>query len=399
MKKTFLLLIISVLFLQTSIAQPQCADDIWYDLKQNAVLKAKRTLDACMPDNQNSAELWLIKGNVELQLFQFEGNRKKRDANYELRYPNAIIESANAFYKSVELKAEVKPMSGMLDPKYGQSLVAPAIGEMAALEMQAKQYDKAIEYLQIAIRSYRADATANRKYIAYCFYDMAICYNVKGDKENYIKSLEEAAKLKVDFAEIYLNLYDEYKALNDTVNCGKILATGRGAVPDSAALDLKGYELDYYAFCGETEKFEQAADTLFKMYSTEPAVINIIAIHLLNKGYLEKAEPMILAGLAIDSNNFALNQQMAYRYYYELEKFQEESTAARAEQNWDKVREIQAKEKEVLAVAHKWLEKAYSINADDRNNNIMLNQVKLRLLMPVPPELKEKVDSYYKKAE
>ncbi len=399
MKKIFLSLIISFLFLQIAEAQPQCANDIWYDLKQNAIIKAKRNVDECLPNNQNSAEMWLVAANVELRVYDFESKRMQKDAKYKLRYPNAIIDAANAFYKAVELKNDVKPMAEMVDSKYGQSLCAPIIGAMAADSMQAKNYDKAIELLQLAVRSYRAEAAMNALYIGYAYYDMAICYRVKGDTDNYIKMLEEAAKLRVQIADIYLNLYDVYKEKNDTVNCGKILASGRKVIPDTLALDLKGYELDYYAMCGQMDKFEEAADELFEMYKTEPVVINIVAIHLLNKGYFEKADTIIRAGLAIDSNNFALNQQMGYRYFYLLEPFQKQIEEYSDAQNWDKVKETRDKEKEVLTEAHKWLDKAYSINSDDRNNNLMLTQVKLRLMLPVPDALKEKVKSYYDNAK
>ncbi len=396
MRKTFLSLIISVLFAGIAVAQPQCIDDIWYDLKQNSTLKAKRTLDACLPDNQTSAELWLMKGNVDLQLHQYELDRKKKKKEYAIRYPNAILEANEAFYKSIQMKADVKPKTGMIDPIYGQSLCAPIIGEMALKALEVEDFDKAIELLNIAIRSYRAEATANKIYIAYSYIDLAICYRAKGDADNYLKMLQSAAQLEVMVPNIYLDLYDEYKQRNDTVNCGKVLALGKKVIPDSLALDLKGYELDFYAMCGQTEKFESAADELFEMYKTEPAIINIIVIHLLNRGYYEKAEPMILAGLAVDSNNFALNQQMGYRYYYEAIKYQNLMEEPRKNQNWDKVRELQAEEKVMFEKAHKWLEKSYALNPDDQNTNIMLQQMKIRLYLPVPEELKAKVDSYRK---
>ena len=44
--------------------------------------------------------------------------------------------------------------------------------------------------------------------------------------------------------------------------------------------------------------------------------------------------------------------------------------------------------------AHDWSQKAYEIDPNNRQNNITLQQLKVKLLLPVPEELKAKVDSY-----
>ena len=120
----------------------------------------------------------------------------------------------------------------------------------------------------------------------------------------------------------------------------------------------------------------------------------------MNNAQYEKAEAVINKGLSIDPNNAELNFQMASRYFFEaianqekqdqLMKSKEGSYAERAE----KVNELKAAQKTILENAHTWSEKAYNINPNDMNNNVMLQQIKLKLLLPVPEELKAKVDSY-----
>ena len=91
---------------------------------------------------------------------------------------------------------------------------------------------------------------------------------------------------------------------------------------------------------------------------------------------------------------------MASRYFFEaianqekqdmLMKSKEGSYAERAE----KVNELKTAQKTILESAHVWSEKVYELNPNDVNNNVMLQQIKLKLLLPVPEELKAKVDSY-----
>lgn len=60
----------------------------------------------------------------------------------------------------------------------------------------------------------------------------------------------------------------------------------------------------------------------------------------------------------------------------------------------EKVNALKEVQKGILQNAHTWSEKAYNLNPNDVNNNVMLQQIKVKLLLPVPEELKAKVDSY-----
>jgi hypothetical protein len=85
---------------------------------------------------------------------------------------------------------------------------------------------------------------------------------------------------------------------------------------------------------------------------------------------------------------------MGYRYFFEAITYQNLMDKATEDKNWDKLRELKEKEKIVLENAHTWVEKAYMIINNDRENNIMLQQLKVKLIKEVPQELKDKVDSY-----
>jgi hypothetical protein len=206
----------------------------------------------------------------------------------------------------------------------------------------------------------------------------------------------EAVKLNVALPAIYLNLYDIYKLENDTIKCGEILFQARKIVPDSLAIDVKGYELDYFAMIKDTAKLKAAAIKMFEQYKDKFNVINIVAEHLINSKEYELAQDMIETGLAIDVDNLAMNQQMTYRYYTEALDYNfiaEEKKKLRKWADFDAAVKIS---NEIFTVAVSWAEKAYDIFKDDESHNKIYNQILVRLLMPVPEDLKEKVDAYNK---
>jgi len=398
MKKTFLfvILIFFVSFLLN--AQPKCVDDVKYALViQKEVPRARKIMEEeCFPGNESNADVWLVRGNVFIQLYEYEIGRKSKDPKYVIRWTDAIVTANESFYKALELKPDITGSAGLIDSKDGQLLSAPPIHDLAAKAMDNKDFTEAIRLLNLVIRSYRVDIKGYALYLAYAYLDLANCYYALGEVENYKKILIDATRLSVPEPIIYLNLYDIFKQDNDTVKCGEILNQAFKAVPDSLSIDVKGYELDYFAMIGDTVKLKSAAIKMFEQYQDNIEVINIIVTHLINNKEYLLAQEMIEVGLAINSNSFEMNNQMTYRYYNEAvdyEKIKEEKLNEKPR----KFLEAEAalnKTNELLGIAVEWAEKAYNIYKDDKQHNMMYSQILVRLALVVPDDLKEKVDSY-----
>jgi tetratricopeptide (TPR) repeat protein len=208
----------------------------------------------------------------------------------------------------------------------------------------------------------------------------------------------DATKLNIAFPDIYLNLYDIYKQENDTVKCGEILNQARKVLPDSLAINIRGYELDYLAMIGDTAKLKIAAIKMYEQYKNNLNVINIVTGHLINnKDYL-LAEEMLESGLSIAPDNFEMNQQMAYRYYSEAIYYEKikENKLKKKPRKFIEAEAALNRANEIFAIAVIWAEKAYNIFKDDATHNKMYNQLLVRLQKPVSEELKEKIDSYNK---
>jgi len=396
MKKSFLLLIVVLFAIQSLIAQrPECLKNVSYALvSQDDIVAAKREMDKCYPGNEASPEVALVRANVLLKYYYYELNRKKREPNYQIKMPDAIVIANESFYKAIELKPDIKPDFGLMDPKEGQLLTADEITRLAAGAMNNKNYNEAIKLLNLVIRSYRVDPKRNAKYLAYAFLDLSSCYKILGDEANNKKCLLDAAKLNVDVPDIYLNLYDIYKDEKDTVKCGEILTQAKKIVPDSLSINIKGYELDYFAMIGDTAKLKAASLKMYEQYKDNVEVIKIVAGYLVNNKEYLLAEDIINVGLTLAPEDFDLIQQMTYRYFYEAVDYDYLKDEKIKNKKWLEAKPLLEKANEILGVAVIWAEKAYHIDQNDKKHNIMYSKILVRLALDVPEELQQKIDSY-----
>lgn len=395
MKKLLVLTVMSLLMAGTGIAQT-CMTDVWMCLQNKQIGKAKKLIEECMPGNEQNAELWLMRGNVYLQRYEDELERLKTNPKYIIKDTDAIWIANESFYKAVELNPKVEPKPGLIDAFTGQILCARPFYIIGQEAKKNQQWNKAYKYLNAAAKSLKLDKenTNIAQDLGYLYFDLSQIARYLNQPENYKAMLLEAAKVKTPVPEIYLLLYDLYKSENDTTRCGEIIVTAKKNVPAERVIIIQELELEYYVMTGDLEKLNAATDKLAIEYADSAAFIAKLALYMTNSDQFQKAESYLEKGLALDSTNFELNQQMGYRYFFEAITYQNLMDKATEDRNWDKLRELKEKEKIVLEKAHAWVEKAYMINNNDRENNIMLQQLKVKLIKEVPQELKDKVDSY-----
>lgn len=399
MKKLFVLAVMAIMAIGS--AYSQSLEDVWMNLRNNQVGKARKVMDAVMVGNEQDAQAWLMKGNTYLRVYQQDQERKAKDASYVSRTPDAIIIANEAFYQAISLDKDVTPKTGMLGPIEGQALCADPVYAMAQQAAENGDMENAIKYFNLAARDFKAAKSNVNAGITY--YAVAQLYKQKGDKANFKAMLNEVVKLKYPGSEAYLDLYDLYKEEKDTVNCGKILKTAIKNVPEDKRADIEAAELDYFAMTGQIDKLNATCDEMAAKYEKSAAVMALIANHLVNNAQYEKAEAVINKGLAVaqrPEDIAELNFQMASRYFFEAvanDKMQEEimkSKEGSYMERAEKVNALKDAQKPILENAHTWSEKVYQLNPNDRYNNEMLQQIKLKLMLPVPEELKAKVDSY-----
>ena len=387
-KLTFLLV---GLMISTTLFSQSCLDDVWQCLRNNQAPKAKKFIEECMAAYPDNAQVWLMKGNVYVNLYNSDQKKLNADPNYTPRYPDALMIANEAFVKALELDPKVQPKTGMLGAIDGQRLCADPFYEMGAKYAEKKDYENAIKYYTLAAKNY--ELGKNKKNASATYFQLAVSYfgqdkQAEG-KEMLLKSISAYPAL---LSASYTTLYDVYKSEKDTVNCGKILEKGLAAFPEDE--DIMKAQIDFFDMTGQGEKVLALCDTMLAKKPGDLTVAANCANYMSNAKYFQKAEEILTGLLEKNPNDFQLNFQMAYRYFMEVVEYEDKIDAAMKAKQYAEVNPLRTAEKEIIQKAHDWSQKAYDINGNVQQNNIMLQQLKVKLLIPVPEELKAKVDSY-----
>lgn len=390
MKKWMLVLV--ALFVSASAFSQSCLDDVWQCLRSKQVPKAKKFMESCMASNPDNAAVWLMQANVNVQLYNYDLERKQKDASATPRYPTAVEDAYNAFVKALELDPKVEPKTGMLSASDGQKVLAEPFKEMAEKAEKNGKFEDALKYYGLAAKCYELGGSKANAAITY--YNTAIVYNDMKDLANCNKMLEKSiATLPNLTTNAYVVLYYNYKDMKDTAKCGEILTKAQKAFAGTPEklVDLYSPMMDYYAMMGDNENLLATCD---KAIATgKPEFVSDCATYLTNAKNYGKAEQILNDALASKPNDFALLKGMGYRYameYYDIMDRRQKAMDTR--QYEEATRLFQSEErKTAMEKAHEWCEKAYQANPDNLENNLILREMKALLQIPVPDDLKERI--------
>jgi tetratricopeptide (TPR) repeat protein len=396
MKKWMLVLV--ALFVSVSAFSQSCLDDVWQCLKANQIPKAKKFMDACMAENPDNASVWLMQANVNINLYNYDLERQKKDPSATPRYPNALEDAYAAFLKAVELDKNVTPKTGMLGAQDGQKLLADPFKDKAELAKEKGKYDEALRYYDLAAKCYELGGLKTNA-AAMCYYSATV-YSAMKDNANSTKMLEKCISMSPNITTAaYDVLYYNYKDMNDTVKCGEILAKAQkvfGEDPEKMAM-LYAPIMDYYSMIGDQEKLLAICDKAIA--SGDPEMISRCATYLSNAKQYAKAEQILRDALAKDPTNFDLLKQMAYRYALEYYDLMDQRKAAMDSRRYDEANKIYQgpERKAAMENAHEWAQKAYEQKSDDLDNNLILREMKTLLQLEVPQELNDKINARIQK--
>lgn len=388
MKKWMLVLV--ALFVSVSAFSQSCLDDVWQCLRSNQVPKAKKFMESCMASNPDNAAVWLMQANVNVRLYNYDQERLEKDASLSPRYPTALEDAYTAFQKAMELDPKVEPKTGMLGAKEGQQLLADAFNAKAVAANKKNNFEEALKYYGYAAKCYELGKKKENASVVY--YYTALVYRDMKDMPNFekmmVKSIE--ANPKIDPG-VYVELYYIFKDKKDTVKCSELLAKAEKIFPDDKTL----YEpqMDYYAMTGDMDKLMVLCDKAIATGNKE--LIPTCATYLSNAKSYEKAEQLLKGALAETPDDFALLKQMGYRYALEYYDLMDQRKKAMDTRQWDEANRIyqSPERKAAMENAHEWCDKAYKVNPDNLENNLILREMKVLLGLPADPELNAKIQA------
>lgn len=393
MKKLTLLLaalmVVSTLFAQT------CVDDAWQCLRQNQAPKAKKFIESCMESYPDNAQVWLMKANVYINLYNSDQKKLKADPNYVPRYPEALTVANEAFMKALQLDPKVQPKTGMLGAIEGQKLCAQPFYDLGVQALEKKDYQKALDNFLLAAKNYEL-AKSNNAALAY--FQAAVIYKDQlKDNDNATKMFAKSVHSNPNFVLGIIELYYMYADANDTVNCKKTIAKLLAVESAPANMQSAIYEtqMHYYSMINDEANLMAVCDTALAHDSSEEMVARC-ANYLSNYKAFAKAEEIITKALAAKPNSFKLNEQMGYLFYERMHAIEDQVAELQKEKKWNEAIALKGSPelKELTEKAHEWSQKAYDIESNHLDNNKRLRELKLKLQIPVPQELNDMINSH-----
>lgn len=391
--KKLTVLLVALLASSTMFAQT-CIDDAWQCLRQNQAPKAKKFIESCMEAYPDNAQVWLMKANVYMSLYNSDLTKKEKDPNYVTRYPDAIMIANEAFVKALELDKNVQPKTNMLGAIDGQRLCAEPIYKMGIASLQNGDYQKALEYFTLAAKNFELGKSSTNAASAYA--QAALIYRDKlKDNDNTAAMFTKALNAKKDYADVYVELYYLYAAMNDTVRCGETIDKAIKNVPADKQYVLSEPMMNYYSLTNQGEKLLALCDTVIARDPNDVAMAGVCANYLSNYKSFAKAEEILTKALSIKPNDFKLNEQMGYRFYEEMQSYEEQAAQLIKEKKYNEAIALResAQMKEAVQKGYEWAQKAYNIDSDHLDNNLHLRQLMVKLEMTIPQELNDKINA------
>ena len=394
MKK--LTLLFAALMVSLTVFAQTCVDDAWQCLRQNQAPKAKKFIEECLAANPDNAQVWLMRGNVYINLYNIDQKKLKADANYSPRYPDALQIANEAFVKALALDPKVQPKNGMLSALDGQKLCADPFYDMARTCLEKGDHQKALDYFLQAAKNYELAKSSNA---SLAYYSAAAIYkeNFK-DAENAKKMFAKSVAANPNFIYGIIELFYAYMDENDTINSGKMLEKMLEIPADKLSKEVKSnvYEaqMSYYAMRNDEAKLMAACDSALVFDSSEEMVARC-ANYMSNYKAFQKAEEIIRNALDANPRSFRLNEQMGYLFYERMHAIEDEVAALQKERKWNEAIALKGSPelKEMTEKAHEWCQKAYEIEPDHLDNNKRLREVKVKLQIEVPQELNDRINS------
>lgn len=391
--KKLTVLLVALLASSTMFAQT-CIDDAWQCLRQNQAPKAKKFIESCMEAYPDNAQVWLMKANVYVSLYNSEQAKLDKDPNYVSRYPDALMIANEAFVKALQLDKNVQPKTNMLGAIDGQRLCAEPIYQLGIESLKKGDCQKALDYFTLAAKNFELGKSSTNAAMAYV--QAALIYRDKlNDKENSSAMFAKAIANKKDFADAYVELYYLYLEMNDTVRCGTTIENALKNVPADKQNSLTEPMMNYYSMTNQGEKLLALCDTVILNNPKDVNMAAVCANYLSNYKSFAKAEEILNKALAAEPNNFKLNEQMGYRYYEEMQSLEEQAAQYIKDKKYNEAIALRnsPEMKDLVQKGYEWANKAYNIDPDHLDNMLHLRQLMVKLGMTVPQELNDKINA------
>jgi tetratricopeptide (TPR) repeat protein len=373
--------------------------------------EAKQKIDQALqtPEAQALASAWLTKGEVYNTMSNRDMLKKQLDPNAQIPDNDNGLEAFNAFAKVLELSTKKYEKNDALK---GIAEAQAALINGGVVKFQANQYDKAFTYAEAALKSHELLKAGNQK----SFLDDPAQHSEQvyftGLAAQYAKNCKDALRYyemmiakNTDKPEVYNGIYACKAEMGDDAGAKKILADGVAKFPDNTELLFS--QINVYLKEG---KLDQLVSSLKQAIAKEPGnpslYINLARVYDDLHTREEKAGN---AAKALEYENEAISyykqsaekdQKSPDPHYMLGAMYYNKAAAVATEMNGldntaaglKKYGELNKKMLALFDQALPYFQKAESLDANDMNTLIALNEIYARKEDELSLEFKKRLE-------
>ena len=322
MKKSFLFVALLCVTAFVS-AQTMKVQSAYSDMKNGRLLNAKQNIDDACKDEKTSreAKTWNYAGLIYTQIVQaIDDEKTDKKTKKELsKIKEPVLELCNigteSFRKCLAIEKEnnstefVKNTADAMKVLCGYKF--KYIGEM----YNNGEYEKSAPLFHQLVED--ANAVTFKSLALDAMFFEADCYRMMQNKDKQMELYRELAKQNTDKAEVYLAIYQENKAKNDTTKAINALKKGvrMTAQETNTNILMKSSLAQAYVWAGKTDEANKIVEEMLKGGEGDTLTLVSVADICVNTGNTEKASELYKKAISLNPNYKKAYSGMGILYF------------------------------------------------------------------------------------
>jgi tetratricopeptide (TPR) repeat protein len=290
----------------------------------------------------------------------------------EVIHPDPLPEALKAYRKALELDEKGKmddDVKEMLDRMKTQA-------ENDAIRyFSRKEYDKALEQFEL-IQDISRTSVFQGYIDSVIIYNAALAARNAGNHEKSAQYFEKTADINYGGSDVYYLLKEEYISLKDSAKALDALERGYALYPDSTLLIFE--LINYHLSSGNSEEGMKYLEKAEQLAGDNPSIYFAKGTLFEKLGDDEKAMEAYKESLKIDPEFFNSWFNIGALYFNNAVEMYEKANQI---EDLDEYNKAKNEADEVLKLSVEPLEKAHSINPEDRSCLETLKTIYYRLQM------------------
>lgn len=303
-------------------AQTMKVQSAYSDMKNERLASAKQNIDdACVNEKtKDDPKTWNYAGLIYAQIVDASANNQKLFKKQKIDTPVETLcrQGIESFKKSLELEKKAGTNEYTSSSINAMKVLCGYQFVYAAKVYNEGKYQDALPLLQEAGNN--AEIISYKNVILDSKYYQADCYRLLKDNDNALKLYRELAKLGSERSDVYLRVYADNKAKNDTIKAINSLKAGiKNTIKDTANIDnvitLKSMLAGAYFWANNQAEAEKLLNELLAGRENNTHVLNSVAQVYVDAGNVEKATTLFNKSIAINSKQVDPYRGVGLLYY------------------------------------------------------------------------------------